>query len=131
MNSRNGQEVTARRARGLVGNSKRGSLGEVREFRSPAVKPTAATEVPIKNLRREKPFIDRSPIPRRSELIPAGQVTLDCCSTPANLRAEAHYGFQHVVPAWKDRKRVQLWLRGTYRAYTDYDRAMVGVIWVR
>lgn len=33
-----------------------------------------------------------------------------------------------LVPVWNSPKLVLLWLRGTYRAYTDYDLAVVGVI---
>ncbi len=34
-----------------------------------------------------------------------------------------------LVSAW--RKLALLWLRGTYRGYTDHNRAVVGVIWAR
>ena len=33
-----------------------------------------------------------------------------------------------VVPIWKNKRYALLWLRGTYRTYTDYDLAVVGFI---
>jgi hypothetical protein len=33
-----------------------------------------------------------------------------------------------VVPIWKSKRYALLWLRGTYRTYTDYDLAVVGFI---
>jgi hypothetical protein len=85
MNSRNGQEVTARRARGFVGNSKWGPLGAAKEFRSPALKPRPKIEVPSKNSRRENSFIGGLSIPRCGELTPARQVVPDCSNTTENL----------------------------------------------
>ena len=77
-------------------------------------------EVPIKNARREKSSIGCSPIPHRSESIPAGQVRLEGRSKPTNLRAEAYHGLRLGVPTGKDRKRVRWWLRSAYQAYTGY-----------
>ena len=33
-----------------------------------------------------------------------------------------------VVPVWGSNRRVVLWLRGTYRTYTNYDLAVVGIV---
>ena len=33
-----------------------------------------------------------------------------------------------LVPAWPGDRVALLWLRGTYRAYTNYDLAVVGII---
>ena len=33
-----------------------------------------------------------------------------------------------IVPKWSRKNTALLWLRGTYRAYTDYDLAVVGRI---
>ncbi len=33
-----------------------------------------------------------------------------------------------VVPIWKSKQYALLWLRGTYRSYTDYDLAVVGFV---
>ena len=33
-----------------------------------------------------------------------------------------------IVPSWPGDRMVLLWLRGTYRAYTHYDLAVVGII---
>lgn len=41
-------------------------------------------------------------------------------STVDNLRP--------VIPAWKGDQRVVLWMRGTYRTYTDFDTAIVGIL---
>ena len=41
-------------------------------------------------------------------------------STADNLRP--------IVPIWPGNRVALLWLRGTYRAYTDYDLAVVGII---
>jgi len=33
-----------------------------------------------------------------------------------------------VVPIWRSDQRIVLWLRGAYRAYTNYDLAVVGIV---
>jgi len=33
-----------------------------------------------------------------------------------------------VMPAWKSDKRVLLWMRGTYRSYTDFDTRIMGTL---
>src|SRR5215813_6589884 len=57
INSRNGQEVTARRARGSVGKVKSGFAGKGRDVGRLGLKPILTMEALCRNSRREKFFM--------------------------------------------------------------------------